>query len=185
MDARKTSSSILIVGKIFSNAAKEVIQAASGVEIQVSPTVQRIKNVQITKDLGAFVSFAGDYNGIMVVNFDGEAALEIAQEYLKTMGLTDDDIPSHYHSDDVRSQVGELVNQIIGKGRQQVQDKFNLVAKSNTPAVVPVTIPIGLVLESSELQINDCLRISFSTGKMHRFHIEISMENSEFIKLVD
>lgn len=185
MDTRKTSSSILIVGKIFSNAARDIIQTASGVDIQVSQTVQRIKNVQITKDLGAFVSFAGDYNGIMVMNFDGEAALEIAQEYLRMMGMPDSDIPSHHHSDDVRSQVGEIVNQIIGKGRQQVQDKFNLVAKSNTPAVVPVTIPIGLVLESSELQINDCLRISFSTKKMHRFHMEISMENSEFIKLVD
>lgn len=185
MQPQKTSSSILIIGKIFSNAAKEVIKAASGIDIQVSQTVQRVRNVQITEALGSFVSFAGDYNGILVMNFEAESALEICQCYLRSMGLPEEDIPTHHHADELRSNIGEIVNQIIGKGRQQVQEKFNLVAKSNTPAVVPVTIPIGMILESSQMDHNHCIRISFSTGNLHRFHMEISMENSDFVKLED
>ncbi len=185
MDSNKSSSSILIVGKIFSTAVQEVIQAATGLEIEISKTIQKVKNVQITVDLGSFVSFSGDYNGIMIMNFEADSALEICQAYLRTMGLPEEDIPTHHHADDLRSNIGEIVNQIVGKGRQMVQEKFNLAARSNTPAVVPVTIPIGLILDSTQSQTNDCIRVSFSTGKMHRFHMEISMENSEFIRLVD
>lgn len=185
MESRKSSSAILIVGKIFSNAAREVIQAATGLEIQISHTVQKVKNVQITEDIGGFVSFAGDYNGILVMNFQAEAALEIAQAYLRMMGMPEEEIPTHHHADDLRSNIGEIINQIIGKGRQMVQEKFNLVARSNTPAVVPVTIPIGMMLESSQLANNDCIRISFSTTSLRRFHMEISMESTEFIRLAD
>ncbi len=185
MSVNKSSSAILIIGKVFSRAVKEVIETSTGLDIQISPTVQRLKSIQISEDIGSFVSFSGDYNGIFVMNFQAESALEVTRAYLETMGMPEEEIPTHHYSDDLRSNIGEIVNQIIGKGRQIIQDKFNLVAKNNTPAVVPVTIPIGMVLQSSQLQGYDCLRISFSTGKLHRFYVEISMEDTEFVRLVD
>ncbi len=117
----------------------------------------------IAGDIGSFVSFKRDYNGILIMNFSGDAAVEIVSAYLKTMGMPEEDIPKNHTSDDVRNNIGEVVNQIIGKCRHLIQERYDLSAKSNIPAVVPITTPIGLTLESAHTEGQECVRISMST----------------------
>lgn len=177
------NTSILPIANLFGKAVQEMIQRSCRLHLHQSKTAQFISAIQISEDLGAFVSFHGNYNGLMVMNFEGNAALEIVQESLITLGMPKEEIPSHYTSDDVRSSIGELVNHIIGKARTMVQHEYDLVAHATIPAVVPVTNPIGLIFKTALTEPHPCIRLSYHTPKSHRFHMELTLEPMLFASL--
>lgn len=172
-------TSILTVATITGQAIRETILKSCKLDVVPAKTSQFIPSVQICEDLGAFVSFSGNYNGLLVINFEGAAALEVVAANLRTMGIPESEIPTHFMADDVRNTIGELVNHIIGKARNIVQTKFDLVATATIPAVVPVTTPIGLVFRTNDSY--PCVRIAFRTPGHHRFHMELAMEPTLFI----
>ncbi|MBF0279397.1 MAG: DUF3334 family protein [SAR324 cluster bacterium] len=179
-----SETSILLVAEIFKKSIQEVIARSCNLDVPAAKTAQIIPNVGISKEIGSFVSFDGDYSGLMVLNFEGEAALEIVTTSLKVMGMPAEDIPSHYLSDDVVNTIGELTNHIIGKARTTMQSTYDLTAHSNIPAVVPVTAPIGLVFKAATLDGNSCVRIVFRTPQNHHFHMEMTTEPSLFVPLL-
>ncbi len=162
--------------KIFTRSIRELIQGSSGVKLHVSKTAMQIQGISITGDIGAFVSFNGDYNGIMILNFEGEAALEIVAGYLTKLGLGPEDIPRIFQNDEVRNNIGEITNQIIGKCRTQVQDLIDLSARANIPAVVPISVPIGLSMDTKGSSSLECVRVAFTTEKRNKFHMELALE---------
>lgn len=174
MSIPKTSTLDFV--KIFSRSIRDLVQGSTGVKVAVSKTAMQISGIQITGDIGAFVAFKGDYSGILVLNFEGEAALEIVTGYLTTLGLGAEDIPTIFRSDDVRNNIGEITNQIIGKCRTQVQDILDLTARANIPAVVPITVPIGLSMVAKEGNELECIRVSFTTEKRNKFYMELALE---------
>lgn len=176
-------SSIIEFSTFFCKATQKIIEAATGLKVQESKTFQRISNVKIEGDIGSFVSFKGDYNGILIMNFNGDSALEIVTAYLKTMGMPDSEIPTNHTAEDVRNNIGEIVNQIMGKSRKMIQKQFDLSATANIPAVVPITMPIGLILESTHAEKQECIRIALSTPSSNRFYIELSMEPTQLIEM--
>jgi CheY-specific phosphatase CheX len=181
MDPADTS--ILAVSKLFTEAVREVTKNFCKLEIIIGKNAQFISTIQISEDLGAFVSFNGNYSGLMVMNFEGEAALELVDSSLRAMGMPDDEIPSHYMADDVRSSIGELVNHIIGNVRAKIQEEYDLSASATIPAVLPVSIPIGLFFKSAIGEGHSCVRLVFRTPGNHRFHLELSMESSQIVAL--
>lgn len=176
-------SSLIEFSKLFSKAAMETIKTATGLKIHESNTYQRIPNIKIAGDVGSFVSFKGDYNGILIMNFSGDSAIEIVTAYLKTMGMPAEDIPANHTSDDVRNNIGEIINQIVGKCRHSIQNRYDLAATASIPAVVPITTPIGLVLETTHGEEQECVRVSLSTPSSNRFYIELSMESAQLVEL--
>tara|TARA_B100000959_G_scaffold285605_1_gene360895 strand:+ start:1100 stop:1645 length:546 start_codon:yes stop_codon:yes gene_type:complete len=176
-------SSIIEFSTYFSKATQQTIKTATGMKINISSTYQKIPNIMIAGDIGSFVSFKGDYNGILIMNFSGDAAVEIVTAYLKLMGMPDGDIPKNHTSDDVRNNIGEVVNQIIGKSRHLIQERYDLAAKANIPAVVPISTPIGLILETAQTEDQECVRISMSTPSSKRFYIELSMEPTKLVEI--
>lgn len=176
-------SSIIDFTTICVKATQEIIEAATGLKIGVSKTYQSVPNVKIAGDIGSFISIKGDYNGILIMNFSGDSAIEIVRAYLKRMGMPKNEIPTNYTSDDVRNNIGEIVNQITGKFRRLVQMRYDLSSKANIPAVVPITSPIGLLLESSNTEKQDCIRVCLSTPSSHRFYVELSLEPLKLIEL--
>ncbi len=180
-----TNTSILDVSNLFAKAVQEVTKNFCQLDITVSKNAQFLSTIQISEDLGAFVSFNGNYSGLMVMNFEGEAALELVNSSLKAMGMPDEEIPSHYMADDVRSSIGELVNHIIGNVRAKIQEEYDLSANATIPAVLPVSIPIGLFFKSTISEGHACVRLVFRTPGNFRFHLELSMESSLIIRLPD
>ncbi len=176
-------TSILLVAHVFQKAACEVISRSCSMEVTVAKTAQIIPSIEISKDIGAFVTFSGNYSGVMVINFTGDAALELVTSSLVAMGMPEEDIPSHHLADDVLSSIGELTNHIIGKARADMKTEYDLVAHANIPAVVPVTAPIGLVFKGNGLEGYSCIRLAFSTPQNHHFHMEITLEPALFEKL--
>lgn len=176
-------SSLIEISTYFVKATQEIIETSTGLKISVSNTFQGISNVKIAGEIGSFISFKGDYNGILIMNFSGNAALEIVRANLKKMGLPDSDIPTHFTSDDVRNNIGEIVNQITGKSRRLIQQRYDLASSANIPAVVPITSPIGLLLETAHTEKQECIRACLSTPSSNRFYIELSMEPLTLIEM--
>lgn len=179
------NTSILNIADIFRKATMEVIERSCNLKLISSKTAQIISTIEISKDVGSFVSFNGNYGGLMVINFDGDAALEIASANLRSMGLPDEEIPTYHLADDVISTIGELTNHIVGKARTNMETKYDLIARSNIPAVVPVTVPIGLVIKGPSVEGSQCVRLVFRTPQNHHFHMEICSETALFQDLPD
>lgn len=174
MKLSKTSTLDFV--RLFAKSTKDLIQNSTGKPIQVAKTVMRVSGIQINNEIGAFVAFRGDYSGIMIMNFESEAALEIVSDTLLRMGFPEEEIPKHHGSDEVRSNIGELVNQIVGKCRSLVQDSFDLTARANIPAVVPISVPIALTMVAKEPAEMECVRVAFTTSKRNKFYMELALE---------
>lgn len=166
----------LEVVKLFSRAVRDIVQRSTGAAIHVSKTAMQVSGVQITGRIGSFVAFSGDYSGIMILNFEEDAALEIVGDSLRNMGLPDEDIPKHAGSDEVRQNIGELSNQCVGKCRALVEERYDLSSFANIPAVVPITVPIALTMVSKEPKAFECVRVSFTTKKRAKFYMELALE---------
>ena len=174
-------TSILEIAGVFGSAIKNVIERSCHLKISIAKTAQFIPTIQLSEDIGTFVSFSGNYNGLMVLNFTGEAALELVTASLKVMGMPEEDIPTHYMADDVRGSLGELVNHIIGKARTDIQQEYELIAHATIPAVVPITTPIGLYFKASTAATHPCVRLSLRTPGNHRLHMELTIEPTLFV----
>jgi len=171
----ETTSTLEFV-KLFSAGVKNIIERSTGKNVHVSRTAMKVSGVQVAGRIGAFVAFNGDYNGIMILNFEGDAALEIVGDSLLNMGLQEEDVPKHVGSDEVRQNIGELTNQCVGKCRSMVEEKYDLSSFANIPAVVPITVSISLTMVSKEPANLECVRVCFTTEKRNKFYMELALE---------
>ncbi len=171
-----SNTSTLDFTKLFARATRDVIQNTTGQEIEVSKSAMSISGIQMIGEIGTFVSFKGDYSGIMVLNFEGAAALEIVVNSLIKMGLPEEDTPKHHSSDEVIGSMGELANQVVGRCRSLVEEKFDLSASAHIPSVVPIGVPIALTMATRNQAQLECVRVSFSTEKRNRFYMELALE---------
>ncbi|MBI5178549.1 MAG: DUF3334 family protein [Nitrospinae bacterium] len=174
MNLSKTSSSG--IAKLFAHVVQDLLQKTTGKKFHISTTIMQIPNIKLSGDISAFVTYYGDYNGLMVFNFEGPAALEVVRSMLSGMGLGEEDLPKNHTSDEVRNNVGEFTNQAIGKIRSTIQLKYDIAAKANIPAVVPITVPLSITMETKGHTEMECIRIVFTTEQNNRFHMELAME---------
>ena len=174
MGLPKTSSTA--IARLFATIIQDLFQKTAGKKFHISSTIMQIPGIKLSGDISAFVTFYGDYNGLMVLNFEGPAALEVVRSMLLGMGLGEEDLPTSHTSDEVRNNVGELTNQAIGKVRSVIQQKYDITAKANIPAVVPITVPLDLTMETKGHSETECLRVVFTTEKNNRFYMELALE---------
>lgn len=162
---------------ILGKATKHVLESSSQKKINFSPTLQAIPKVTLTPEIGAFVQFTGDYNGLMVLNLSGDTALTLYRNYMTTMGLPEEELAKHFTSNEVADSIGEMTNQIMGLTMRMIQDKYKLTSICGQPKALALMQPITLVLNQECL---DNRRIVFSMER-HQFNIELALEQTEFI----
>ncbi len=178
--ARKRKSTINEIAQFLGEAVKEVLEMNTGSPIKIAPTLQRISNVSLRPDIGCFVEFNGDYNGLLCMNFSKDAALELYQKAMKTLGLPEEEIASDPLAEEVSNFVGEIVNQIIGNFRRKIEQKYGLVAYNNQPRAIVVSRTIIMYIDTF-LQSSQSRKIAFRTEEGKLFYAEISLEQTEFI----
>lgn len=179
----KTKRTVDIVAEIFGRAAVEVLSAATNAPIDFAPTIQQIPNIHLKPDVGCFVQFGGDYSGLMIINFSRNAAMEYYRQSMLFMGLTEEDLAIEHTSDEVIDSIGEVVNQIVGKARQIIQEQYGLSAYNNQPKAISILDSVTLTIHSLAFHRNQCRRLSFRIAKKDSFHIELFIEQTEFILL--
>ncbi|MDX1729246.1 MAG: DUF3334 family protein, partial [Pseudoalteromonas tetraodonis] len=78
------------------HSVTEVLSSASGNEISYSAMVQKITRTCMRPDIGCFVLFDGGFTGLVVTNFTAQAAMEIYGDYMRNMGMPEEEI-AHSH----------------------------------------------------------------------------------------
>lgn len=170
--------------KMLTISTKDVLETATQSNFSFSPTIQKVPNTHMRPDIGCFVQLSGDFSGLVIINFSGAAAVEIYQKYMKAIGVPDSDLPQSHTNDEVGDGIGELVNQIIGKMRRELEGSFGVIVNHNQPKVVTISKSMIISIASS-IPRPQCRRISFKTEDNNAFYIELSIEPTEFIPLFE
>ncbi|MCB2181186.1 MAG: DUF3334 family protein [Desulfobulbaceae bacterium] len=166
-----------IIASIFSQAIKKTLEKGTKKTIKFSKTFQAIPRVSLQPEVGCFVQFSGDYNGLVVMNFSDEAAMEIYSSYMLTMGLPESDLAKDCTSNEVIDTMGEMTNQMMGRSMSMVESKFDLTSYCGQPKALSLNNAITL---TPDMNYQDNRRVSFSIGTS-RFQMELALEQTQFI----
>jgi len=169
-----------VVAATFFNSVKQVLESSTKQSIKYSTTIQSIPRVGLRPDIGCFVQFNGDYNGLCVINFAGAAAFALYKGYMTAMGLPEEELAKDHNTNEVPDSIGEMTNQIMGHTMRMVENKYNLTSFFGQPKALALNSSIILHPEND---FNDNRRVVFIINDMHRFYLELAMEKTEFISL--
>ncbi len=158
-------------------AVKDVLEANTKTPIKASSTIQKVPKVSMKPEIGCFVPFTGDYNGLVVMNFSAGAALTLYRKYMTAMGLPEDELAKEYTNVEVPDSIGEMINQIMGKITKLTEDAFGLSAYCGQPKALALNSAIILTIDTD---YRENRRISFSINN-EKFYFELAMESAEFI----
>jgi len=166
------------------SSVTRVLNVASQSRITYSAMVQRITKVGLKPDIGCFVLFDGGFTGLVVLNFSAEAAMEIYERYMLSMGMPKSELASSFTSDEVANIMGELMNQIVGDFTGKVRSDLQTNITQNQPKMLvlhkQITLSVDTPLDRPEMR-----RVSFFTERNNIFYLELAIDRTEFIKLHD
>ncbi|MDT8448388.1 MAG: DUF3334 family protein [bacterium] len=175
----RKGNSVDDLGRIICKATKEVLEAATGLEVHYSQTIQQVPSVHLKPDVGSFVEFSGDYAGLLITNLSTRAAMEIYRGQMLHMGLGEEDLATEHTSDEVVDSIGELINQVIGKARLMIEQKYGLSAYNSQPKAIALTESVTLSIATHKDTEYQLRRLSFKVNGAP-FQVELQMENVDF-----
>lgn len=166
------------------HSVTEVLSSASGNSIAYSAMVQKITRTCMRPDIGCFVLFDGGFTGLVVTNFTAQAAMEIYQDYMRNMGMPEEEIAQSHLSDDVSNVMGELMNQIVGDFTSKVREQLHTSITQNQPKMMAITKQVQISVDTT-MDRPQARRVTFTTQNQNIFYLELAMDKTEFIKLHD
>lgn len=120
----------------------------------------------------------------MIINFSAAAAMELYRSYMLSMGMGEEDLASSYTSDDVSNVMGELMNQVVGDFTSKVQRELQTYITQSQPKMIRLNKQVNLSVDAN-LDSPEARRVTFYTGNNNIFYLELAMDRTEFIKVVD
>jgi len=165
------------ISKIFLKTAQHTLETSTRKKVIYSTTIQKIPKVSMKPDLTCFVQLNGDYNGLVVMNFSADAAFDIYQSYMRSMGMPDEELAATLAAPEVSDAIGEITNQVMGQVVKDIEEAYNLNAEFGQPKALTLNSSITLVIDAD---YSENRRLSFKIGN-YSFRIEIAMEHTEFI----
>ncbi|MDC0609695.1 DUF3334 family protein [Vibrio sp.] len=159
-----------------------VLTAASASDVTYSAMVQKINKTALKPDFGCFVLFDGGFSGLVVINFTAKAALELYTNYMRNMGMPEDELAVLHTSDEVGDVLGELMNQIVGDFTNKIRKDLQTNITQNQPKMLSLNKQVILSVDTN-LDRPQARRVTFSTAKNNIFYLELAMDKTEFIQL--
>ncbi|KQR50100.1 DUF3334 family protein [Acidovorax sp. Leaf160] len=166
------------------NSVTRVLSVATQKPFHYSGMVQRISKTCLKPDIGCFVLFDGGFSGLVIINFSKEAAMEIYQSYLLSMGMSQADLAASYTSDEVSNVMGELMNQVVGDFTGKVRRELQTHITQNQPKMLVLNQQVVLSVDAN-LDKPEARRVTFYTASNHIFYLELAIDRTEFVKVVD
>lgn len=166
------------------NSVSKVLTAATNSQIRYSGMVQRITKTCLKPDIGCFVLFDGGFSGLVILNFSSQAAMELYESYMLTMGMSKEGLATSHTSDEVSNVMGELMNQIVGDFTGKVGRELQTHITQNQPKMLVLTKQVMLSVDTN-LDNPEGRRVTFHTGSNNIFYLELAIDRTEFIKLYD
>ena len=162
----------------------EVLSTASGNKISYSAMVQKITRTCLRPDIGCFVLFDGGFTGLVVTNLTAQSAMEIYHDYMRNMGMPEEEIAHSHLSDDVSNVMGELMNQIVGDFTGKVRSQLHTSITQNQPKMMAINKQVQISVDTT-MDRPQARRVTFTTQNQNIFYLELAMDKTEFIKLHD
>lgn len=159
-----------------------VLTSATSSQVNYSAMVQKITKTSLKPDFGCFVLFDGGFSGLVVINFTAKAALEIYSNYMRNMGMPEEELAILHTSDEVGDVLGELMNQLVGDFTNQVRKTLQTHITQNQPKMLALNKQVILSVDTN-LDRPQARRVTFSTEKGNIFYLELAMDKTEFIQL--
>lgn len=159
-----------------------VLQSATNSKISYSAMVQKINKTSLKPDFGCFVLFDGGFSGLVVINFTAQSALELYQNYMRNMGMPEEELAILHTSDEVGDVLGELMNQLVGDFTNKIRKELQTNITQNQPKMLAINKQVMLSVDTN-LDRPQARRVSFSTEKNNIFYLELAMDKTEFIQL--
>ncbi|WP_038174375.1 MULTISPECIES: DUF3334 family protein [Vibrio] len=159
-----------------------VLTSATSSNVTYSAMVQKITKTSLKPDFGCFVLFDGGFSGLVVINFTSKAALEVYTNYMRNMGMPEDELAVSHTSDEVADVLGELMNQLVGHFTNQIRKDLQTHITQNQPKMLSLNKQVNLSVDTN-LDRPQARRVTFSTEKGHIFYLELAMDKTEFIQL--
>ena len=166
------------------NSVTRVLTVATQSQIHFSGMVQRITKTCLKPDIGCFVLFDGGFSGLVVINFSAQAAMELYESYMLSMGMAKEELASSHTSDEVSNVMGELMNQIVGDFTGKVARELQTHITQNQPKMLVLNKQVMLSVDTN-LDKPEARRVTFYTGRNNIFYLELAIDHTEFIKLFD
>ena len=166
------------------NSVTRVLSVATQGTVHHSGMVQRITKTCLKPDIGCFVLFDGGFSGLVIINFSAAAAMEIYQNYLLSMGMSQSDLATSFTSDEVSNVMGELMNQIVGDFTGKIARELQTHITQNQPKMLVLNQQVVLSVDAN-LDQPEARRVTFYTGNNNIFYLEMAIDRTQFIKLYD
>ncbi len=166
------------------NSVTKVLTVATQSQIHYSGMVQRINKTCLKPDIGCFVLFDGGFSGLVVINFSAQAAMEMYESYMLSMGMAKGDLASAHTADEVSNVMGELMNQIVGDFTGKVARELQTHITQNQPKMLVLNKQVMLSVDTN-LEKPEVRRVTFYTSRNNIFYLELAIDRIEFIKLFD
>ena len=166
------------------NSVSKVLSVASQSQIRYSGMVQRISKTCLKPDIGCFVLFDGGFSGLVVINFSAQAAMELYENYMLSMGMAKEELAVSHTTDEVSNVMGELMNQIVGDFTGKVARELQTQITQNQPKMLVLNKQVMLSVDT-HLDQPEARRVTFHTGRNNIFYLELAIDRTEFIKVFD
>ncbi len=166
------------------DSVTKVLTLATNSQIRYSAMVQRISKTCLKPDIGCFVLFDGGFSGLVIINFSAQAAMELYERYMLSMGIPKDGLASSFTSDEVANVMGELMNQIVGDFTGKIGRELQTHITQNQPKRLAINTQVMLSVDAN-LDQPEARRVTFYTGGNNIFYLELAIDRTEFIKLYD
>ncbi len=167
-----TSEDILLK---LCQSVTNVLGKATDSPVHYSAMVQKISKTSLKPDFACFVLFDGGFSGLVVINFSAQAALEVYQQYMSTMGMPMEELATLHTSDEVADTLGELMNQIVGDFTSKVRHSLQTSITQSQPKMIALNKNITVSVDSN-IDRPQARRVTFSTAKNNIFYLELAME---------
>lgn len=166
------------------NSVTDVLSVATQSQVRYSGMVQRITKTSLKPDIGCFVLFDGGFTGLVVINFSAQAAMELYETYMTSMGMDPSELATAFTSDEVGNVMGELMNQIVGNFTSKVGRELQTHITQNQPKMLALNKQVMLSVDTN-LEKPEARRVTFYTSRNNIFYLELAIDRTEFIKLFD
>ena len=166
------------------NSVTRVLSVAMQGQVHYSAMVQRITKTCLKPDIGCFVLFDGGFSGLVILNFSAEAAMEIYERYMLSMGMSRDGLASSFTSEEVSNVMGELMNQVLGDFTSKVRREFQTHIRQNQPKMLALNQPVVLSVDAN-LDQPEARRVMFHTERNNIFYLELAVDRTQFIQLYE
>ena len=169
---------------ILCRSVTKVLSGATGKSVKYSPVVQRIKKTSLKPDIGCFVLFDGVFSGIVIMNFTAQAAMELYGNYMRHMGMPEDELATRHSSDEVSNTLGELTNQIVGEFSAAIEHELYISVNQSQPKMIAINREVALSINAN-LDNPEARKVAFQTEGHQTFFIEMAMDKTTFVQLED